>query len=119
MPPARDRPPAPWMDPERRKQAQYLRRLGRIITATAATDLRCELRWQDKRPFLPCLLVQDVPVWVVSTSAGWRFLWNRYRSHPVTDAAGAAEAVLADVRRAECDPGRLPEIGRASCRERV
>jgi hypothetical protein len=88
------------MDSERRQQAQYLRRLGRIITATGGAGLTCELRWQEERPYLPYLLVQDVPVWVVSTSTGWRFLWNRYRSHPVTDAAGAAEAVLADVRPA-------------------
>jgi hypothetical protein len=104
LPPGRDRPgrpPAPWLDPERRQQAQYLRRLGRIITASAGPGLTCELRWQEQRPFLPYLLVGGVPVWVVATSAGRRFLWNRYRSHPVTDAAGAAEAVLADVRPPE------------------
>lgn len=100
MPPGQDQPPAPRLDPERRQQAQYLRRLGRIIVAAAGSDLPCELRWQEKRPFLPYLLLGDVPVWVVSTSTGRRFLWNRYRSHTVADAAGAAEAVLADVRRA-------------------
>ncbi len=96
LPPGRDQPAAPAIDPEQRRQAQYLRRLGRIITATAVDGLRCELRWQERCPFLPYLLVGDVPVWVVSTSAGWRFLWNRYRSYPVADAAGAAQAVLAD-----------------------
>ncbi len=98
MPPGRDRPPAPWLDPERRQQAQYLRRLGRIIVASAGTEASCELLWQEQRPFLPYLLVHAVPVWVVPTSTGRRFLWNRYRSHSVTDSAGAAEAILADVR---------------------
>jgi hypothetical protein len=85
----------PPMDAERRRQAQYLRRLGRVLTATAGVD--CELRWQERRPYLPFLVVKDVPVWVVPTSAGARFLWRRYRSHPVDDAAGAAQAVLADL----------------------
>jgi hypothetical protein len=88
------------LDAERRRQAQYLRRLGRIITATAGADggtgVMCELRWQERRPCLPYLLVNEVTVWVVPTSAGPRFLWNRYRSHPVADAAGAAQAVLAE-----------------------
>ena len=96
MPPGQGQPPAPRLDPERRQQAQYLRRLGRIIAASAGAEVSCELRWQEQRPFLPYLLVRGVPVWVVTTSAGRRFLWNRYRSHPVADAAGAAEAVLAD-----------------------
>jgi hypothetical protein len=91
------------VDAERRRQAQYLRRLGRIITATAGAGggagVTCELRWQERRPFLPYLLVNDVTVWVVPTSAGPRFLWHRYRSHPVADAAGAAQAVLADAAR--------------------
>jgi hypothetical protein len=97
LPSGRDRPPAPEPDPERRQQAQYLRRLARIIAASAGAEAAGELRWQEQRPFLPYLLVRGVPVWVVSTSTGRRFLWNRYRSHPVTDAAGAAEAILADV----------------------
>jgi hypothetical protein len=101
LPPGRDRPPAPWLDPERRRQAQYLRRLARIIAASAGTEVSCELLWQEQRPFLPYLLVRGVPVWVVATSTGRRFLWNRYRSHSVTDAAGAAEAVLADVQPGE------------------
>jgi len=109
LPPGSGRPPAPWLDPERRQQAQYLRRLARIIAASAGTEVTCELLWQEQRPFLPYLLVQGVPVWVVATSTGRRFLWNRFRSHAVTDAAGAAGAVLADVR-----PGpEPPEPGRA------
>jgi hypothetical protein len=96
----RDRPPAPWLDPERRQQAQYLRRLARVIVASAGSEVPSELQWQERRPFLPYLLVHGVPVWVVTTSTGPRFLWNRYRSHPATDTAGAAAAVLADVRPA-------------------
>jgi hypothetical protein len=85
------------MDTERRRQAQYLRRLGRVVAATAGDSLTCELRWQERRPFLPYLMVKDVPVWVVPTSTGWRFLWRRYRSYPVTDAAGAARELLTDL----------------------
>jgi hypothetical protein len=100
LPAGRDQPPAPPLDAERRRQTQYLRRLGRIITATTAavggTGVTCELHWQERRPFLPYLLVNEITVWVVPTSAGPRFLWNRYRSHPVADAAGAAQALLAD-----------------------
>ena len=99
MSPGRDRPPVPPLDAERRRQSQYLRRLGRVLTATAGASLSCDLRWQERRPFLPYLMVDGVPVWVVSTSAGWRFLWQRYRSHAVDDAAGAAKAVLADLDR--------------------
>jgi hypothetical protein len=107
--PGRDRPPAPWLDPERRQQAQYLRRLGRIIAASAAAEVPCELRWQEQRPSLPYLMVGGVPVWVVSTSTGQRFLWHRYRSHSVSDAAGAAQAVLADVQPSGGrDPGPEP-----------
>ena len=86
------------MDADRRRQAQYLRRLGRVLAATTAGDsLSCELRWQERRPFLPYLMVKDIPVWVVPTSSGPRFLWLRYRSYPVTDTAGAARELLADL----------------------
>jgi hypothetical protein len=85
------------MDADRRRQAQYLRRLGRVLAATAGDGLTYELRWQERRPFLPYLMVKDVPVWVVPTSSGWRFLWLRYRSYAVTDAAGAARELLDDL----------------------
>jgi hypothetical protein len=55
------------------------------------------MRRQEEHPFLPYLQVQNTPVWAVSTSTGWRFLWNRYRSHPVTDPAGAAEAIVTEL----------------------
>jgi hypothetical protein len=96
LPARRDRTSAPPTDAERRRQAQYLRRLGRVLAATAGGPA-CELRWQERRPFLPYLMVKDVPVWVVPTSTGWRFLWLRYRSYAVTDAAGAARELLADL----------------------
>jgi len=71
---------------------RYAPTAGGLIPATAmaggGTGVTCELRWQERRPFLPYLLVNEVTVWVVPTSAGPRFLWNRYRSHPVADAAG-------------------------------
>lgn len=97
LPPGRDRTSAPPLDAERRRQAQYLRRLGRVLAATAGEGLTVELHWQERRPFLPYLRVKDVPVWVVPTSSGWRFLWLRYRSYPATDAAGAARELLADL----------------------
>jgi hypothetical protein len=85
------------VDPTRRQQGQYLRRLGRVIIATYGAEVGCELRWQEKLPFLPYLQVHGVPVWAVSTSTGWRFLWNRYRSHSATDPSGAAQALMADL----------------------
>jgi hypothetical protein len=95
--PRRGGPQTPRVDPTRRQQGQYLRRLGRVIIATYGAGAECELRWQEKVPFLPYLVVRGVPVWAVSTSTGWRFLWNRYRSHPVTDPSGAASALMADL----------------------
>src|SRR5947209_8826344 len=95
--PRRGVPQTPNVDPSRRQQGQYLRRLGRVIVATYGAEVGCELRWQEKLPLLPYLQVHGVPVWAVSTSTGWRFLWNRYRSHSVTDLSGAAEALMADL----------------------
>jgi hypothetical protein len=95
--PWRDRPQAPKVDPTRRQQGHYLRRLGQVIVATYGAEAECTLRWQEKLPLLPYLLVCGVPVWAVSTSTGWRFLWNRYRSHPVTDLSGAARALMTDL----------------------
>jgi hypothetical protein len=100
--PRRGGPQAPKVDPTRRQQGQYLRRLGRVIIATYGAGAECELRWQEKVPFLPYLLVRGVPVWAVSTSAGWRFLWNRYRSHPVTDPSG--QTVSGEGSAAESNP---------------
>ena len=96
MRPWRDGLQAPKVDPTRRQQGQYLRRLGRVIAATYGAEAECTLRWQEKLPLLPYLLVRGVPVWAVPASAGWRFLWNRYHSHPVTDPSGAASAPMAD-----------------------
>jgi hypothetical protein len=87
----------PETDPAIRAQARYLRVLAKAITAAVGDGAGCEMRRQEAHPFLPYLRVRETPVWAVSTSSGWRFLWNRYRSHPVTDPAGAAEAILADL----------------------
>jgi hypothetical protein len=108
--PRRGVPGPPRVDPTRRQQGQYLRRLGRVIVATYGTEADCELRWQAKLPYLPYLLVRGVPVSAVSTSAGWRFLWNRYRSHSVTDPSGAASALMADL---SLPPRPAPEKGPA------
>jgi hypothetical protein len=50
----------------------------------------------------PYLLIRaaggtQVRVWAVHTSAGWRYLWNQYRSHPAHDPAGAASAITASL----------------------
>lgn len=87
----------PETDPAIRAQARYLRALAKAITGTVGEDAVCEMRRQEAHPFLPYLRVRETPVWAVSTSTGWRFLWNRYRSHPVTDPAGAAEAIVTDL----------------------
>ncbi len=116
MRPRRGAPQTPKVDPTRRQQGHYLRRLGRVIIATYGAEVGCELRWQEKLPFLPYLQVHGVPVWAVSTSTGWRFLWNRYRSHSVTDPSGAAQALMADLGlpprpRAEGAPPADPAEG--------
>jgi hypothetical protein len=87
----------PETDPAIRAQGRYLRALAKAITGAVGEDAGCEMRRQEAQPFLPYLRVRETPVWAVSTSTGWRFLWNRYRSHPVTDPAGAAEAIVADL----------------------
>jgi hypothetical protein len=84
-------------EPGRRAQARYLRALARAIVGAVGPGADCELRWQENHPFLPYLRVRETQVWTVSTSSGWRFLWNRYRSHPANDAAGAAEMLVADL----------------------
>ena len=114
MRPWRNAPGTPGADPARRQQAQYLRRLGRGIAAAYGAEAACELRWQEKRPYLPYLLMHGIPVWAVRTSTGWRFLWNRYRSHSVTDLSGAADALLADLGLPRPSPGAGPPVPRAA-----
>ena len=108
-----ERPGTPSAGPAGRQQAQYLRRLGRVIAAAHGAEAACELRWQEERPYLPYLLVHGVPVWGVLTSTGWRFLWNRYRSHSVTDLSGAVDALRADLGLPPASPGAGPAVPRA------
>jgi hypothetical protein len=84
-------------DASTESQARQLHALARAITDAAGAKAGCELRWRQKHPFLPYLRVGEAPIWAVSTSTGWRFLWNRYRSHPAADPAGAAEAIMGDL----------------------
>ena len=115
MRPRRNAPGTPSAGPARRQQAQYLRRLGWVIAAAHGAEAACELRWQEERPYLPYLLVHGVPVWAVLTSTGWRFLWNRYRSHSVTDLSGAVDARWPTWA---C-PGRRPAPGPPSLAHRT
>jgi hypothetical protein len=82
-------------------QARYLHALSKAITDAAGAKAGCELRWRQKYPFLPYLRAGDASIWAISTSTGWRFLWNQYRSHPAADLAGAAEAIMGDLGLAE------------------
>lgn len=96
-------------EPGHKAQARYLRALARAIVAEVGPGADCELRWQQEHPFLPYLRVRDTSVWTVSTSSGWRFLWNRYRSHPAADAAGAAQVIAAELSlRDDSGPDRGP-----------
>ncbi len=110
MRPRRNAPGMPGSGPARRQQAQYLRRLGRVIAAAYGAEAACELRWQEERPYLPYLLVHGVPVWAVLTSTGWRFLWNRYRSHSVADPSGTADVLLADLGLPRPSRGAGPPV---------
>jgi len=103
--PRQDGPGRARLDPTRRQQAQYLRRLGRILVRAHGAQAKCALHWQERRPYLPYLEVRGISVWAVSTSTGWRFLWHRYRSHSVTDPPGAAEAIWADLDDLDQPPG--------------
>jgi hypothetical protein len=84
-------------DTNTESQASYLHALSRAIIDAVGTPAGCELRWRQKYPFLPYLRVGDASIWAVSTSTGYRFLWNQYRSHPAADPAGAAEAIMGDL----------------------
>jgi hypothetical protein len=88
-------------DTSTESQARHLHALSRAIADAAGAKAGCELRWRQKYPFLPYLRVEDASIWAVSTSTGWRFLWNQYRSHPAADPAGAAEAIMSDLDLAE------------------
>jgi hypothetical protein len=84
-------------DASTESQARQLHTLARAITDAVGAKAGCELRWRQTYPFLPYLRAGEASIWAVSTSTGWRFLWNRYRSHPAADPAGAAEAIMGDL----------------------
>jgi hypothetical protein len=99
-------------DTSTESQATHLHALSRAITDAAGATAGCELelRWRQKYPFLPYLQVGDASIWVISTSTGWRFLWNQYRSHPAGDPAGAAKAIMGDLGLAEPrEPGETDQ----------
>jgi hypothetical protein len=51
-------------------------------------------------------------VWLLWTSAGWRFLWNQWRSHTAIDLLGAATAIAADLASASAAADLSPGLER-------
>ena len=80
----------------------FLRALGQIVPAYAGPRPRCELRHDGPHPHLLVRVTGRAPlaVWLVPTTAGWRFLWNQWRSHTAADLPGAAQAIADDLRPA-------------------
>jgi hypothetical protein len=83
----------PGGDAGTEQQARYLYALHEAMDAIAGEQGAGELLWRQEYPFLPYLRVGGADIWVVRTSTGWRFLWNRYQSHPASDPGGAAEVI--------------------------
>lgn len=86
----------------------FLYALGQIVPAYAGPWPRCQLRQDSPHPHLLVRVAGRAPlaVWLVPTTAGWRFLWNQWRSHTAADLPGAAQAIAADLRAAPGLPRR-------------
>lgn len=86
----------------------FLHTLGQLVPAHAASRARCQLRHDGPHPHLLIRVTggAQLAVWLVPTTAGWRFLWNQWRSHPAADLPGAAQAIAADLRPASRSPRR-------------
>jgi hypothetical protein len=76
-----------------------LRGLGQALATITGHGLECQLRRDGQHPHLLIQMPASpaVPVWLVATSTGWRFLWHRYRSHTAADLSGAAAAIAASL----------------------
>jgi transcriptional regulator with XRE-family HTH domain len=77
-----------------------LHALGQVLPACAGPGLDCQLHHGQH----PHLLIHpdagaQLAVWLVWTSAGWRFYWGQGRSHAAADMRGAATAIAADLTR--------------------
>jgi hypothetical protein len=77
----------------------YLSALGGALLANAGPGLGCELGQRGTHPHLLIRTADgaQLTVWLVWTSAGWRFSWNQWRSHTAADLPGAATVIAADL----------------------
>ena len=77
----------------------FLRVLGQLVRAHAASRARCRLCQDSPHPHLLIRVTggAQLAVWLVPTTAGWRFLWDQWRSHTAADLPGAAQAIAASL----------------------
>jgi hypothetical protein len=77
----------------------FLQALGQTLAARLGPPLDCQLRRSGQHLHLRIRPAGDTQllVWLVPTSAGWRFFWRRYRSHAAFDLPGAATAIIGDL----------------------
>jgi hypothetical protein len=88
----------------------FLCALGQALTARTDPGLGCQLRQDGQHPRLLIHTASgaQLTVWLVWTSAGWRFLWHQWRSHTAADLPGAATAIAADLASASAATGPSP-----------
>jgi hypothetical protein len=84
--------------------------LCQALPARAGPGLGCQLRQDGQRPHLLIRTASGahLTVWLLWTSAGWRFLWNQWRSHTAIDLPGAATAIAADLASASATADLSP-----------
>jgi AraC-like DNA-binding protein len=89
-----------------------LHALGQCMTACAGPGVGCQLHWNGQHPHLLIRAASgaQLTVGLVPTSAGSRFLWDQWRSHPAADLLGAATAITATLGlRAGHQPATSPD----------
>jgi hypothetical protein len=91
-------------------QSGFLNALGQALLARTGPGLGCQLRQHGAHPHLLIHTAggAQLMVWLVWTSAGWRFLWNQWRSHTAADLPGAATAIAAELASASAATGPAP-----------
>ncbi|HEY2577190.1 MAG TPA: helix-turn-helix transcriptional regulator [Streptosporangiaceae bacterium] len=84
-----------------------LHALCQALPACAGPGLDCQLHRHGQHPHL--LIRADagaqLTVWLLWTSAGWRFYWGQGRSHDAIDVRGAATAIAAGLAPASTATG--------------